>query len=152
MISQIISGVVIALVSFALGYFLFVVQRKEAIRLELFRRRLDAYDKIMKFILKLDEEVIARKFSVNKDQIEKYVSDIYNLTWPKMHYLSKEVHTMLDPQLINWFDSLPEKAGEFEWQCENIKLQILKETGGYIITPKEMEKIIGRRRKTEIIS
>ena len=43
-------------------------------------------------------------------------------------------------------NSLPDGGSEFELQCEEIKLLIMKEVGSYIITPKEIERIVGRHR------
>jgi len=151
MISQIISGVIIALVSFFLGYFLFVVQRKEAIKLELFRKRLDCYDKIMAFMQKVDQEVIANDFLLDKTTKEKFVLEIYNLTLPNRHYLSEKVHNLLEPDLVNLFDDLPDCAGDFEQKCEHIKCLIQDEVGSYIISPKYIKKIIGDNKKNDPI-
>lgn len=66
---QIASGVVVAVVSFGFGYFLFRSQTNEEIRLEVYRRRLNAYENIVDFLDDLDtfshqnstEEIVARK-------------------------------------------------------------------------------------------
>lgn len=147
MISQIISGVIIALVSFSLGYFLFVVQRKEAIRLELFKRRLESYDKIMKFMQKIDQEIVSNHFILSKEQIHNYLFEIFNLTTPNMHYLSDDIYRRLEMQLADLLLELPKSAGDFEAQCEEIKLQIINEVSSYIITPKRIEKIVGKNKE-----
>lgn len=148
MITQIISGIIIALVSFSLGYFLFVVQRKEAIRLELFRRRLDCYDKIMAFMGKVDEEVHDKRFLLDKKDKEKFILEIYNLTLPNRHYLSKKVYDLLELDLVNLFDDLPDSAGELEHKCDHIQLLIRDEVGSYIINPKYIKRIIGDNKKS----
>jgi hypothetical protein len=147
MLGQIISGVVIAIVSFTLGYLLFVVQRKEGIRLELFKRRLDSYDKIMKFMQKVDQEIVSKQFKISEDHIHDYLMEIYNLTTPYMHYLSEEVYYMLEMELAELILDLPNSGADFEDQCEIIKLQIIKEVSSYIISPKNIEKIVGRQTK-----
>jgi len=148
MITQIISGIIIALVSFSLGYFLFVVQRKEAIRLELFRRRLDCYDKIMAFMEKVDQEVHDKRFLLDKTTKEKFVLEIYNLTFPNRHYLSEKVYNLLEVDLVNFFDELPDSAADLEQTCDHITLLIRDEVGSYIINPKYIKRIIGDDKKS----
>lgn len=148
MLSQIISGVVIALVSFSFGYFLFAVQRKEAIRLELFRRRLDCYDKIMVFMEKVDEEVHHKNFLLDKTAKDELVLEIYNLTFPNRHYLSEKVYNLLEFDLISFLDELPNYAADLEWTCEHITLLIRDEVGSYIIDPKHIKRIIGDDKKS----
>ncbi|MFA5188198.1 MAG: hypothetical protein WC460_02455 [Patescibacteria group bacterium] len=151
MLTQIISGFIIAVVSFFFGYFLFTVQRKEAIRLELFKKRLDCYDKIMAFMQKIDQEVIANNFLIDKMENEKYVLEIYNLTLPNRHYLSEKIHDLLELDLVNLFDTLPESAGDLEQKCDQIKVLIQDEVGSYIIDTKHIKKIIGNNKKKDTI-
>lgn len=148
MIAQIVSGIIIALVSFSLGYFLFVVQRREAIRLELFRRRPDCYDKIMAFMEKVDQEVHDKQFLLDKTTKEKFVLEIYNLAYPNRHYLSEKVYNLLREDLVNLFDELPDSASDLEQACDHIALLIRDEVGSYIIDPKHIKRIIGDNKKS----
>lgn len=52
---NIISGAVVAVISFGFGYFLFRSQTNEAIRLEIYRRRLNSYQDITHFLEKIDK-------------------------------------------------------------------------------------------------
>lgn len=151
MVSQIISGIIVAVVSFFFGYLLFVVKRKEAIRLELFRKRLNSYDNIMAFMQKIDQEIIAKNFSIDKNEKEAFVQEIYNLTLPNKHYLSKKVFNLLEPDLVECIDELPETSESLEGKCEHIKSLIQDEIGSYIITPKHVRKIVGSNKEKDPI-
>lgn len=128
------------------GYFLFVVQRKEAVRLELYKRRLESYDKIMALLQQIDQDIIAKNFSVDQSTKDRFVSQIYNLTLPNRHYLSKDVYNLLEEAMVNCIDDLPETAADLEQVSENINTIIRNEVGSYLIHPKTMRRIIGKRR------
>jgi len=147
MINQIISGAIVAIVSFFFGYLLFVVQRKEAIRLELMKKRLNSYDKIMAFMQKIDQEIISKDYILNKSEKDRFVLEIYHLTLPNMIYLSKEIYRMLELHLVDLIDALPESGDDLMNYCDEIKTSILDEVGANIITSKHIKKILGNKKK-----
>lgn len=146
MILQIVTGTIVAVVSFLFGYFLFIVQRKEAIRLELYKRRLESYDRIMALLQQIDQDIITKDFDIDQSIKDKFVSEIYNLTLPNRHYLSKDVYNLLEEAMVNCIDDLPETAADLEEVSNNIIKIISNEVGSYLIHPRTMRRILGNRR------
>lgn len=147
MITEIISGIIVAIISFVFGYFLFLVKRKESIRLELYKKRLESYDKILSFVNKVDREIIAKDFELTKEEKNNFVEEIYSLTLPRMPYISKEISHLLEPEMVYAIDGLPDSAHILENLNERLKFDITDEIGAFLIEPKKFKKIVGFKSK-----
>ena len=96
MIYQIIGGLVVLMASFFVGYFISMSQRKEGLRIELYRRKLDIYDKIMEYLQKVDKLILAKQGVIDPEQGRIMSGEIEDFTYSKRHYLSKEIYYMLE--------------------------------------------------------
>lgn len=112
LLSQIIPGIVVAFVSFCFGYFLFRLQRFEETKLEVFRRRLDSYEKIAAYLDRLDGFAHSGNFHLRSER-SKYVQECFTLSNIIRIYIPKEVHDEL-MSLIDYIDFLPDSLWGLE--------------------------------------
>ncbi len=125
MLAQILSGILLSAVSFAFGYFLFRSQTKEQIRLEVFRRRLDSYEKIIAFLDSLDDFAHRGFLESKKDEFAQRALDLQTSTAP---YTPPELHTLLEI-LWNDIDALPGSLAKSEETDTTIRTIIEKDIG-----------------------
>jgi len=125
MLAQILSGIFVSIVSFAFGYFLFRSQTKEQIRLEIFRRRLDCYEKIITFLDSSDNFSYGGFLKSKKDEFARRALDLQTSTAP---YAPPELHTLLEI-LWNDIDSLPGSLSKLEETDSTIRIMIEKDIG-----------------------
>jgi hypothetical protein len=125
MLAQILSGILVSAVSFAFGYFLFRSQTKEQIRLEVFRRRLDSYEKIIAFLDSLDDFAHRGFLESKKDEFVQRVLDLQTSTAP---YTPPELNEFLET-LWNDIYNLPGSLGELEETDTTIRTTIEKDIG-----------------------
>src|SRR5690242_12212816 len=117
MITQILSGILLSAVSFAFGYFLFRSQTKEQTRLEVYRRRLDTYEKIITFLDHVDTFAHRGFVQSRKDEFEERA---LNLQTSTALYTSSELHSSLEA-LWNDIYNLPGSLAELEETDTNIR-------------------------------
>jgi hypothetical protein len=125
MLAQILSGILVSAVSFAFGYFLFRSQTKEQIRLEVFRRRLDSYEKITAFLDSLDDFAHRGFLETKKDEFVRRALDLQTSTAP---YTPPELNAFLET-LWNDIDNLPGSLAELEETDTTITTIIEKDIG-----------------------
>lgn len=134
----IVSGVIVPLLSFAFGYFLFRAQRHEEARLEVFRRRLNAYEKVSVFLQEIDTFAHQKAWDSSKplsaDLIAErgsLVQNCFNLAYSVRLYLPIDVANVLENLALE-IDDLPESLATVESSVGDIGGMIDKEVGKYI--------------------
>ncbi len=101
--TQIVSGLVVAIISFAFGYFLFRAQSKEAVRLEVYRRRLDSYEKIIQFLDELDIWIHRHGGAVTEEEALYYARKNDLLRWEVELYVPSPILEVLSEfQIVLW--------------------------------------------------
>lgn len=147
MFTQIITGSLILVVSFLVGYFLSMSQRKEALRVELFRRKLDVYDGIMAYLQKVDKLILKKQGVIEGEQGKIMSQEVRDFAYLKRPYLSKKIYYLLEFELAEVIKKLPDSLSELEKIVQKISEFISKETGAQLIAPKEMENITGQKEE-----
>jgi hypothetical protein len=125
MLAQILSGIFVSVISFAFGYFLFRSQTREQIRLEVYRRRLDSYEKIGAFLDSLDVFAHRGFLKGKKDEFVQRALDLETSTAP---YTPPELNGLLQG-LWDDIDNLPGSLAELEETDTRIKTIIEKDIG-----------------------
>lgn len=144
MFLQIIAGVAVALISFSFGYLLFLGQRKELLRLELYKRKLAVYDEVMIFLQKVDRLILAKNGVIDPEQRNIMAGEVDDFTYPKRPYLSKELYYALEFELVDSIKGLPESLTELEKAVTKTSELIAKEIGSELIDPRQMRQITGQ--------
>jgi hypothetical protein len=145
MLVQILSGIVLAAVSFAFGYFLFRSQTKEQIRLEVFRRRLDTYEKIITFLDSLDT-FAHREFVQSKKG--EFVQRALDLETSTVLYTPPELNSFLET-LWDDIDKLPGSLAKLEESDTSIRTIIEEDIGLHLpnrmmeLSKKQRDRMIG---------
>lgn len=147
MIYQIIGGLIVLIISFFVGYFLSMSQRKEALRVELYRRKLDIYDKVMEYLQKIDKLILAKQGQIEAEQGKIMANEIKEFTYSKRHYLSKEIYFMLEFELADAIGSLPDSLTDLEKATNKIATFIQKEIGTELIASSEVMNITGQKKE-----
>jgi hypothetical protein len=124
--SPVVTGIVVPFLSFLLGYFLFRAQRKEELRLEVFRRRLDAYEKIMLHLQYVDKE--SHGPSPNGPSLSWKTIELTGNIRP---YLTWEVDNLLEIMAGVLYD-LPDSLGETERLDVELSDILHKEVGAHL--------------------
>ena len=143
--SQIVVGLFVLVISFLIGYFVSMTQRKEAFRVALYKKRLDIYDEIMVYLQKLDKLVMRKRGQIEGEQARILANEIKDFTFSKRHYLSKEIYFMLEFDLADALMKLPESLTELERMMNKIFNFISREIGTELISPKEIRGITGQK-------
>lgn len=140
MLAQVLSGILLSAVSFAFGYFLFRSQTKEQIRLEVYRRRLDTYEKIITFLDSLDT-FAHRGFVQSKKN--GFVERALDLVMSTALYTSPELHTLLE---VLWDDiyNLPDSLDKLEETDTSIRTIIEEDIGLHL--PNRMMELSKKER------
>ncbi len=122
-----------SVISFGFGYFLFRSQTKEQMRLEIYRRKLDSYEKIICFFDELDR--FAHKYDSNgfypKDEKEKLIQYLFKLTAEVQPYVALELVNLLT-HAVHKIDFLPDSLADLEVVDTEITEIIHRETGTYV--------------------
>lgn len=147
MIYQIIGGLIVLIISFFVGYFLSMSQRKEALRVELYRRKLDIYDKVMEYLQKIDKLILAKQGQIEAEQGKIMANEIKEFTYSKRHYLSKEIYFMLEFELADAIGNLPDSLTDLEKATNKIATFIQKEIGTELIASSEVMNITGQKKE-----
>jgi hypothetical protein len=126
MLVQIISGIVVSIISFAFGYLLFRAQTKEQIKLEVYRRRLDSYEKIIAFLDSLDS--FAHREFLEENKKSELIQRVFDLQTSTAPYTPPEMNACLDG-LWHYIDKLPGSLAELEEMDEEMKTLIEKDIG-----------------------
>jgi hypothetical protein len=145
MLAQILSGILLSAISFAFGYFLFRSQTKEQIRLEVYRRRLDSYEKIITFLNSLDTFAHREFVQSKKDDFELRALDLLAST---ALYASPELHTLLE---ILWdaIYNLPGSLDELE-ETDTSMRTIIEEDIGLHLPNRIME--LSEKKRQQMVS
>lgn len=144
MVAQILSGILLSAVSFAFGYFLFRSQTKEQIRLEVYRRRLDTYEKIITFLDHVDAFAHRGFVPSKKDEFEERAIDLGSST---ALYTSPELHTLLEI-LSNDIYDLPGSLAKLEETDNSIRTVIEEDIGLHL--PNRMMELSKTQRERMI--
>ena len=145
MLAQVLSGILLSAVSFAFGYFLFRSQTKEQIRLEVYRRRLDTYEKIIAFLDHLDA-FAHRGFEQSKK--DEFVERALDLETSTALYTSPELHSSLEAVWYDIYD-LPSSLDKLEETDTSIRTIIEEDIGLHLpnrmmeLSKKQRERMIG---------
>jgi hypothetical protein len=144
MLAQILSGILLSAISFSFGYFLFRSQTKEQIRLEVYRRRLDTYEKIITFLDSLDA-FAHREFVQSKK--DGFVHRALDLITSTALYTPPELHSFLE---ILWdeIDSLPGSLAKLEESDTSIRIIIEEDIGLHL--PNRIMELDKKRRRQMI--
>lgn len=124
---QVISGFIIALVSFGFGYFLFRSQTNEQIRLEVYKRRLDCYDKILSYYDDLDF-FSHRQEMFPKEEKNAFVDRAFRLHASTSAYIPPGFDPLLR-YIVDCIDGLPESLADLEDNYEKVNYLIEKDIG-----------------------
>lgn len=144
-IMQIVAGTCVALVSFSFGYLLFRLQRAEETKLEVFRRRLNSYEKIVDFLEDLDT-FSHRGHTEVPEKRQQFVWRLFKLRGSVGLYLSKKVHELLGI-LVDTISFLPGSLADLENVYEELFDEIEKEAGTHLPNWR-VEWIKKRKSKT----
>jgi hypothetical protein len=133
----IISGVIIPLASFAFGYFLFKSQGREEARLEVFRRRLNAYEKVSAFMEEVDIFAHNYNYPPNSsldltDKRNALVERCFGLVYSNRVYMPLKISNILEQELAFGIGDLPESLGIVEDTIDEINAIIDEEIGKYM--------------------
>lgn len=147
---QIISGVVVAIVSFGFGYSLFRSQSNEQIRLEVYRRRLNAFEELVKYLDDLDH--FAHRLSP-KDFSQSEKSDFtmrgLKISMGVSQYLTSEVSNMFEFIVMSVWE-LPESLAKIEEADYEIHSLIFKDVGSHL--PNYHTEALERAKKLKKIT
>jgi hypothetical protein len=144
MLTQILSGILLSAISFAFGYFLFRSQTKEQIRLEVYRRRLDTYEKIITFLNSLDT-FAHREFVQNKK--DDFVHRALDLDTSTVLYTPPELHSFLET-LWDDIDNLPGSLAKLEESDKSIRVIIEEDIGLHL--PNRIMELSEKKRRQMI--
>jgi len=147
MIYQIIGGLIVLIISFFVGYFLSMSQRKEALRVELYRRKLNIYDQVMEYLQKIDKLILVKKGVIDPEQGKIMAGEIKDLVYAKRHYLSKEIYFMLEFDLADAIKNLPDSLTDLERAVSKVAGFIQKEIGTELIDPRKIRGITGQKEE-----
>ncbi len=128
---QLVSGVIVALISFILGYLLFRSQTEEQIRLEVYRRRLDSYDRITQLLEELDI-YIHDEASYSHKRTSELMYKTYEVVTLTHFYVPQEISIILNTVPDHLIEKLDERVGDLE-EIKDVLTHIMwKDTGRYL--------------------
>jgi len=126
----------VAIISFGFGYFVFRSQTNEQIRLEVYRRRLNAYEKIVQFLDDLDffshrsfSDKASDEFS--EEEKDSFVKRAFQLSYSTRIYLPFELSQLVE-EIYNDIDGLPDSLANLEEADEKIHHLIEKDIGKHL--------------------
>lgn len=131
----VITGVAVPLFSFLCGYALFRAQRREESKLEVFRRRLNAYEQILAHLETVDIATHERRVyadpSISAMSPDNLAQKTFTLRHTHYIYLPLEISSLLDALALALAD-LPDSMAEVEELDGEITVAIHDEVGQHL--------------------